>query len=40
LGGSPVTGRSLDALDTEVRRVSRDRRTARRTTAATRQETA
>ncbi len=40
LGASPVTGRSLDALDTEVRRVSRDRRTTRRTNVATRQETA
>ena len=40
LGASPVSGQSLDALDTEVRRVSRDRRTTRRTTAATRQETA
>ena len=40
LGASPVTGQSLDVLDTEVRRVSRDRRTTRRTTADTRQETA
>ena len=36
LGGSPVTGRALDALDTEVRRAVRDRRT----TGRTRQETA
>jgi DNA-binding transcriptional ArsR family regulator len=36
LGGSPVTRQSLDALDTEVRRTARDRRT--RTTP--RQETA
>jgi DNA-binding transcriptional ArsR family regulator len=27
-GASPVTGQALDALDTEVRRAGRDRRTA------------
>jgi DNA-binding transcriptional ArsR family regulator len=31
LGASPVTAQSLDALDTEVRRAGRDRRTAART---------
>jgi DNA-binding transcriptional ArsR family regulator len=36
LGGSPVTAHALDALDTEVRRTARDRRTR----AGTRQETA
>jgi DNA-binding transcriptional ArsR family regulator len=36
LGGSPVTTHVLDALDTEVRRAGRDRRT----TAPTRRETA
>jgi DNA-binding transcriptional ArsR family regulator len=35
LGSSPVTAHALDALDTEVRRAARDRRTA-----GTRQETA
>ena len=29
LGGSPVTGQALDALATEVRRTTRDRRTSR-----------
>jgi DNA-binding transcriptional ArsR family regulator len=37
---SPVTSQALDALDTEVRRVERDRRTSRRTSARTRQESA
>ncbi len=37
----PVTTQALDALETEVRRTVRDRRTARpTTTATTRQETA
>jgi DNA-binding transcriptional ArsR family regulator len=36
LGGTPVTSRALDALDTEVRRTARDRRTRR----TSRQETA
>jgi DNA-binding transcriptional ArsR family regulator len=36
LGGSPLRAQALDALDTEVRRAGRYRRTA----AATRQETA
>jgi DNA-binding transcriptional ArsR family regulator len=36
LGGTPLTGQALEALDTEVRRTGRDRRT--RTTS--RQETA
>ena len=37
----PVTAQALDALDTEVRRTVRDRRTAHPTTSATtRQETA
>lgn len=36
LGASPVTARSLDALDTEVRRAGRDRRTR----AGAREETA
>jgi DNA-binding transcriptional ArsR family regulator len=36
LGASPVTAQALDALDTEVRRAGRDRRTA----PVTRQETA
>ena len=37
LGASPVTGQALDALDTEVRRTVRERRT-RRTTGPTTQE--
>jgi DNA-binding transcriptional ArsR family regulator len=37
LGPSPVTSQSLDALDTEVRRTSRDRRTS---PSPARQETA
>jgi DNA-binding transcriptional ArsR family regulator len=36
LGGTPVSGQGLDALATEVRRTSRDRRTSR----TRRQETA
>lgn len=38
LGGAPVTERSLDALDTEVRRTSRDRRRHPRPQPAARRE--
>ena len=42
LGGTPVSTQALDALDTEVRRTSRDRRTGERgsTTPHEREETA